>query len=197
MRILLAIFIRPTRRRWLVTALAGIFILSALVRARGSQNVVLAWNPSPATNVVGYNVYFGTESGSYPFLINLDNVTDTQIYGLADGATYFFAVSATDSEGDESALSEEISYTVPLPPPVTLAAQVFPEADGQPPYMVITTTDSLIGWWEVDCSTDLQNWGVYRFGYSYSDVLRYGGGLNLRVPLDPAQPQMFFRLLKF
>ena len=145
--------------------LTGLLILGAVVGALGAQNVELAWNPSPSADVVGYNVYYGTASGNYFSVINVDNVTEAQISGLADGVTYYFAVAAADSVGNESVLSEEVAYTVPLPPPVTLVAQAFAEADGQPAYMVITTPDSVFGWWEMDCSTDLQNWDLYAFGY--------------------------------
>jgi hypothetical protein len=197
MSVLLDIFTRPTRRLLLVAAMVGIFVGGNPATALGYQNVVLAWNPSPNADVVGYNVYYGTESGVYTAFFHVDNLTEAQISGLADGVTYYFAVSANDSAGNESQLSEEVSYTVPLPPPVTLGVQIFTETDGQPPYLLIQTTDSVLGWWEIHCSTDLQNWSLYTFGYGYGNVGRYGNGVRIRVPLDSTQPPMFFRLAKY
>lgn len=77
------------------------------------QSVTLAWNPSVATTVIGYDLYYGGASGDYTNLINAGNVTNATIYGLSAGATYYFAATAYDSLGDQSAFSMELSYTVP------------------------------------------------------------------------------------
>ncbi len=178
------------RRRFLGTLL-GVFIVSLLPAAvLASQNVVLVWQPSPDADVVGYNVYYGTDSGNYTALINLDNVTLTAIDGLADGVTYYFVVTATDAFGDESAPSPEVSYTVPLPAPATLHTQTFNDDNGLPAWMAITATGTEMGWWELDSSPDLQNWNFYTYGFG-SDVF-------VLVPLtDETQPQLFFRLINY
>ena len=61
--------------------------------------------------VAGYKIYIGTESGTYrypgsPFVTG--DVTSFTISNLPDGQTYFFAVSAYDSAGNESPLSAEV-----------------------------------------------------------------------------------------
>jgi Abnormal spindle-like microcephaly-assoc'd, ASPM-SPD-2-Hydin/Fibronectin type III domain len=81
-----------------------------------AHSVSLSWTASTST-VVGYNVYRSTVSGGPYTLITSSNVpgttyTDT---GVQAGVTYFYVVTAVDSNGNESAFSNEASVTVPTP----------------------------------------------------------------------------------
>ncbi|HEU4683027.1 MAG TPA: hypothetical protein VFS39_00815 [Nitrospira sp.] len=63
----------------------------------------------------GYKVYVGTSSGSYnypgsPFSIG--KVNSYVVTNLPTGQTYFFALSAFDTSGNESQLSAEVSKSV-------------------------------------------------------------------------------------
>ena len=78
-----------------------------------AQQVTLAWNACTGSNVAGYNVYYGTVSGTYAYYQNAGNTTSYTVTGLSPGATYYFAVTAYDSSGDQSADSNQVSYTVP------------------------------------------------------------------------------------
>lgn len=80
--------------------------------------VELAWNDSPGTNIVGYNIYYGPRSGVYTNVASCGNTTNTVIGNLVPGAIYFFAATSINSIGLESVYSAEISYTVPEPAPV-------------------------------------------------------------------------------
>lgn len=64
------------------------------------------------TNLAGYRVYYGTSPGGYTETIDVGNVTTTTITDLSPG-TYYFAVTAYDSDGGESALSGEVSKIIP------------------------------------------------------------------------------------
>jgi len=175
-------------RLWLATVLLSCLLEAGPSRLVASQNVMLAWNPSTNADVVGYNVYYGNASGFYPYIVNLGNDTSTQIYCVNDGATYFFAVSAVDALGDESELSEEVSYTVPFPVPPTLQTQTLTDANGQAYAISLSATSSETGWWEVESSEDLQNWIPYTFGY--------GSNVSVVVRLaEQTAPQMYFRLV--
>ena len=79
-----------------------------------AENVTLVWEPSPDTNVVGYNVYYGTTSRGYTQMVPAGNATSITISNLTEGVTYYFAATAYDSFGLESDYSEEASYTVPF-----------------------------------------------------------------------------------
>ena len=91
------------------------------------SGVILGWKASSSADVVGYNVYYGQATGAYTNPVSVANVTNATITGLAGGITYFFAVTAIDSQGLESDFSSEISFTLPTTnpaPSVTLATPV-------------------------------------------------------------------------
>jgi len=69
--------------------------------------------PSPDTEVVGYYSKYGPTSGNYTNKVDVGNVTNATLYGLVEGATYFFVVTAYNDWGLESDPSNEVSYTVP------------------------------------------------------------------------------------
>ena len=101
---------------------------------KSAFGVVLAWDPSPDTNVVGYAVMYGTNSGSYQTRVDAGKQTNATIQLPANGATFFFVAIAYTVDGVESLPSNEVSYF----PPATstnqtitfgaLAAKTFGEA---------------------------------------------------------------------
>ncbi|HRF64106.1 MAG TPA: PKD domain-containing protein [Candidatus Competibacter sp.] len=91
-----------------------VFLFSTNVFA-GQVN--LAWNASTST-VSGYKVYYGTASGNYASNVNVGNATTSTVSNLTDGSTYYFAVKAYDSAGNESGFSNEVSQTMAVAAPV-------------------------------------------------------------------------------
>lgn len=88
--------------------------LPVFASAQGSTNLVnLSWQPSPDTNVIGYNIYYGTASRSYTNEVSLGNISSATISGLVGGVTYYFAATSYDATGDESDFSNEIEYNIP------------------------------------------------------------------------------------
>jgi len=79
--------------------------------------VNLAWNASTGS-VSGYKVYYGTASGNYASNVSAGTATTTTVSGLTDGSTYYFAVKAYDSAGNESGFSNEVSQTMAVAAPV-------------------------------------------------------------------------------
>lgn len=70
--------------------------------------ITLAWSPNPEQNIVGYIVYYGRASNNYSRLVT---VTETLArIGLKGSKTYYFAVTAFDTNGLESDLSEEVHW---------------------------------------------------------------------------------------
>lgn len=104
-----------TSRRWVGLFIGLVLALSShtVARAAQSQNVSLAWDASPDTNVAGYAVYYGTTSGSHPTRVDVGKSTTTIIPGLIDGSNYFFVVTAYDATGLESEPSNEIASMLP------------------------------------------------------------------------------------
>ncbi len=81
-----------------------------------AANVTLGWDPSYDTNVVGYNVYYGVASHDYPYKLDAGSATSVTISNLVGGLTYYVAGTAYDSAGNESAFSDEMSFTMPGAP---------------------------------------------------------------------------------
>ncbi len=75
--------------------------------------VTLAWDPESESGLAGYKVHYGTVSRSYSFTADAGNQTAAIITGLTAGVTYYFAATAYDTGGSESAPSNEVIYTVP------------------------------------------------------------------------------------
>jgi hypothetical protein len=72
--------------------------------------VNLAWNANTESDLAGYKVHVGTASGVYTLLnLNVGNVTSFTVTGLAPGDVYYFAVTAYDTTGFESLVSNEVS----------------------------------------------------------------------------------------
>ena len=76
-------------------------------------NATLEWDANTETDLAGYKTYYGPGSRTYTNIVDVGNVTSNRLFALTPGATYFFAVTAYNTSGDESDFSDEIAYTVP------------------------------------------------------------------------------------
>jgi hypothetical protein len=110
----------PSQTVKLTRVLGGVLLFALLynpVQTFGAvaagQSATLTWSPNTDPAAVGNNVYYGTSSHNYTNMINVGNVTSTTIPGLVAGVTYYFAATAYDSAGAQSAYSTEAIYTVP------------------------------------------------------------------------------------
>lgn len=74
-------------------------------------DVKLAWDANTETNLSGYKVYYGTSSRTYGTPINAGNVTTYTVTNLSNG-TYYFAVTAYNTTGQESGYSNEVVATL-------------------------------------------------------------------------------------
>jgi len=77
-----------------------------------SPSVIPSWDNSPGRGVKGYRLHYGTSSRSYSRTVDVGKVTTYKISNLTPGKTYYFVVTAYDTAGKESPLSNEISLTV-------------------------------------------------------------------------------------
>ena len=98
-------------RNLIVTSL--ILFLSLLFSSTVSAaQIRLAWNPNAESDLVGYAVYYGTASRTYGAPIDVGNATSYTLTGLNPDVRYYFAVTAYDTEYNESAFSNEVYATV-------------------------------------------------------------------------------------
>ena len=89
----------------------------AWASAAGAQQLTLAWDASASTNVVGYRLYYGTNTRSYQFVTNTSLML-TQSVALPHRGRWFFAATAYDTNGLESDFSSEVSWESKPAPPV-------------------------------------------------------------------------------
>ena len=62
------------------------FIFFPLIKeGQIASSVTLAWDPSPSSDVAGYNLYYGPTSRTYTNMINAGSVTNVTVSGLAAG----------------------------------------------------------------------------------------------------------------
>lgn len=77
-----------------------------------SGSATLIWAGNTESDLAGYKVYRGTQSGVYGTSIAVGNVTTYQFTNLPPNTTYFFCVTAIDTAGNESVPSSEVSKSV-------------------------------------------------------------------------------------
>jgi len=77
-------------------------------------DVTLAWDPNTEPDLAGYNFYWAYTSRDYAFSTDVGNFTEYTVTDLIPGITYYFAVTAYDTEGLESDYSDEVVYTIPI-----------------------------------------------------------------------------------
>jgi len=153
--------------------------------------VELTWNAVINAQLAGYYVYYGTQSGVYDYAV-FSAGTSALVQGLAAGQTYYFAVAAVDNFGNESLFSNEAAVLAPAAPAIILQLHSYTDASGRPYLLEINTPTAVSGHWEMDSSTDLQNWTPYTAGYGSG--LGDGYDVDVWVDIDSSQPRMFFRV---
>jgi hypothetical protein len=73
-----------------------------------STDVTLAWDANTEGDIAGYNVYYGRVSGRY---LRVETVTAPHVTITVRGRqTVYFAVTAFNTAGLESDLSQEVHY---------------------------------------------------------------------------------------
>jgi hypothetical protein len=87
-----------------------------------AQSVTVAWDANTEPNLAGYIVFYGTQSGIYPYSVDVGNVTTKQVTANLTGNTrFYFVVKAYDTAWKLSPASNEVSVvtsgTAPPPPP--------------------------------------------------------------------------------
>jgi hypothetical protein len=96
------------------------FKIDVTAAAAGTGSATLSWtaptqntNGTPVTNLAGYHIYYGTNPSELNTVIDVPGAktTEYEISNLTHG-TYYFAVAAYNSQGVDSADSNEASKTI-------------------------------------------------------------------------------------
>lgn len=118
-------------RIFIATILSAVIInLVTLCLPCFATNVLLQWDPNTESDIAGYKVYYKADSSTQPFNgtgasegvspIDVHNLTSTTITGLDSAHAYYFAVTAYNTAGVESAFSTIVTITESVAPSVSL-----------------------------------------------------------------------------
>jgi hypothetical protein len=133
-------------------ALTLVLCASSWSSVMQAATVRLSWDANSQANLAGYKVYYGTASHSYDTSIYVGNTTTYAVASLNPG-TYYFAVTAWDTSGNESGFSNEVAATLL---PGTTITQVTLSG--------LTESSVIINW-----TTDHPTTGTIRYGTSALD----------------------------
>lgn len=90
-----------------------IAVAAFLSSAIADQSVTLAWDANFEPDVSSYVIYYGPSSRTYTSSTNVGNVTTATVYGLEEGRTHYFAITAKNTSGLESNFSNEVTNAIP------------------------------------------------------------------------------------
>jgi hypothetical protein len=130
----------PKYMRTLKMGLCLVFVFLWIQGQGAAADVSLAWDASTSANIAGYKAYTGKRSGIYGTPIIIPNQTTYTATGLGSG-TYYFAVTAFDTAGNESGFSNEVSVTLSSSSDTTVPAITVISPTSNTTY---STTSSLI-----------------------------------------------------
>jgi fibronectin type 3 domain-containing protein len=104
-----------------------------------AADIPLAWDASTSTNVTNYRVYWGTVSLTYTTTATMGVATTYTVRDLTP-ANWCFAVTAIDSDGNESDFSNEVCKLIggkPAAPGNFLIIPPPPISNTNPPPKVV------------------------------------------------------------
>jgi hypothetical protein len=118
-------------RLFLAIMLTVIFFVASHATCFASS-ITLQWDSDTDPNVTGYKVYYQEDSSTQPFQgtgatqgaapIDAQNLTTATITGLDPAHAYYFAVTAYDASGTESAYSNIVTAPEQVPPTVSITS---------------------------------------------------------------------------
>jgi len=101
------------KTRRVVKWLGGmVFAFLSLLKGLNAGELTVSWNANTEIDLKGYKIYYGMASQNYSTVVDVGNVVNYSLNGLAEGQVYFFAVTAYDTANNESGFSDEVSAQV-------------------------------------------------------------------------------------
>lgn len=119
-----------------------LFLFAAISAA--AADIRLAWDANTEPDLAGYYVYYGQHSRAYSNSTKLGTQTTYTVTGLPPG-TYYFAVTAFNTAGQESAYSNEVSTTIPAGADTTPPSIIINMPTTAPVYVTTSSVVSVGG----------------------------------------------------
>ncbi len=104
------------REKIIVFVLLFLFLFPVLV---SGASVKIQWKPNTEPDLAGYIVYWGNDHRNYGAGASAGTSTTYEIKNLSTG-TWYIAVSAIDTNGNESDYSYEVVKEIKMSPPEEL-----------------------------------------------------------------------------
>ena len=95
-----------------------VFLLIGMPSTLLAATVTASWNPNPESNIAGYKISYGTQSGVYTTVVDVGNITSWPVT-LAGPQRYYFAVQAYNTSNLLSPYSAEVFFDAPAAPALT------------------------------------------------------------------------------
>ncbi len=73
------------------------------------RDIRLAWDGNAESDLAGYKIYYGWNSGQYGTVVDVGSRTSYAITGLDDTKDYYIATTAYNTTGTESVFSNEVA----------------------------------------------------------------------------------------
>ncbi len=166
--------IASTNVPFTITALAPTVLQAK--RPVDSSGVELTWNDIQNDGVVGYNIYYGTQSQNYIQSLNCGEVNDFIVHGLNPGQTYYFVVAPVDAFGNQGGYSDEASSVAAGPVPVQMQVQG-----------TTTALEAVNVSWTASTDSDVDGYAVDYWvqGSGYTNSVQVYGETNAIHMLSP------------
>jgi hypothetical protein len=175
----------------------ALLLLFCFCSAGFSASVELAWDGVQDDRVAGYHIYAGLTGTDYTstpeVTVSGRNTTSCTVSGLDAGKEYAFAASSYDSKGNESVLSDSITYTVPYSDSDGdgLTDTEETETYGTDPSLADTDGDGIsdgeeVDYWGTDWNGDVDGDGTVNLLDADSDGDGIQDGTELDQGLNPA-----------
>ena len=87
-------------------------IVISLILTSSSFGAILSWDANRELDLAGYQLYYGTSSQDYRFVVDMGNVTEYNLnnLNLRESVIYYIALTSYDYSGNESEFSAELGY---------------------------------------------------------------------------------------
>ncbi|QJE97081.1 immunoglobulin domain-containing protein [Luteolibacter luteus] len=92
-------------------ALAILSLSDPVLGAISPGSASVAWDRNSEENISGYKIYWGESTRQYTRVLDVGNALEAVLTSLTSGQTYFCAVTAYNTAGQESLFSAEVSLT--------------------------------------------------------------------------------------